>query len=197
MTTRLERDSLGFYGIAHMAIDVPADELDNLVLTGTFRNPDGRTSPGFLVEDHPNDPGFKRVVAHRHNAFVDQGLAGALDSMFGDLVADTITHIGVSGDDTAVTGATTTLGTPNSIKTTANTARVGQTASAEQTWTQADVNFEITKIGLLRGATATDVSNIIGGTGGAAPYDEPFTIGLTNITQWTLTLGVDVTATAS
>ena len=59
------------------------------------------------------------------------------------------------------------------------------------------MSFAITKIGLLRGSASTDVSNIIGGSGGSAPYDEPFTIDLTNITTWTLTMGVDVTATAS
>lgn len=71
------------------------------------------------------------------------------------------------------------------------------TQITDQTWTQADVNFAITKIGLLRGATPTEVSNIIGGVGGAAPYNEPFTIDLTNIATWTLTMGVDATCTAS
>lgn len=113
------------------------------------------------------------------------------------MAADRITHIGLSGDSSAVTLATTTLGTPNSIKVTANTSRTSQTVSTDQTWTQADVAFAIRKIGLLRGSAATDVSNIIGGDGGSAPYDEPFTIDLTSIATWTLTMGIDTTLTAS
>lgn len=182
-------------GIAHMKIDLPTADVGKAIIKGTFKNPDGRTDKGFIVHDLGN--GMSRIECHLHNAFLNQGLQGILDSMYGDLVADRVTHIALSGDATAVTAATTTIGTPNSIKTTANTSRTNQTVSADQTWTQADVNFAIKKIGLLRGALATGVSNIIGGDGGAAPYDEPFTIDLTSIAAWTLTMGVDVTATAS
>ena len=158
-------------------------------------SPDGHGPVG-LLKRHNGD-GTVTITGYRGNAFVNQGLQSVLDSAYGDLTADRITHIGLSGDTAAVSGATTTLGSPNSIKTTANTSRSGQTVSTDQTWTQADVAFAITKIGLLTGSAATDVVNIIGGTGGSAPYDEPFTIDLTNIATWTLTMGVDVTATAS
>lgn len=140
--------------------------------------------------------------AGRHNAFVNQGLQDVLDSAFGDLVSDQITHIGVSADDQAVTAGTTSLdpaggATGTSIKVTANTARVAQTVHTDQTWTQADVAFAIRKVGLLASSAATDVVNIIGGTGGSAPFNEPLNLDLTSIAAWSLQLGVDCTATAS
>lgn len=192
-----KQDGIKIGGIAHARITVPTDEAHKAIVSGMFANPTGRddgAGHGILVAE---DDGQTTLEGWLHNAFVNQGLQGILDSAYGDLVADRITHIGLSGDTTAVTVSTTTLGTPASIKTTANTSRSGQTVSADQTWTEADVAFAISKIGLLRGSAATDVSNIIGGTGGSAPYDEPFTIDLTNISTWTLTMGVDVTATAS
>lgn len=187
--------SLQTGGILHFKATMPMSEAHKAIIKGVFVNPNGRTDEGYLM--HDTGDGMVTFEGYLHNAFVNQGLQGALDSMYGDLVADRITHIGVSGDQTTVTGATTTLGTPNSIKTTSNTSRTGQTVSTQQTWTQADVNFPIYKIGLLRGSSPTDVSNIIGGTGGAAPYNEPFTIDLTNIATWSLTMGIDVTMTAS
>jgi hypothetical protein len=136
------------------------------------------------------------VFGGRHNAFVNQGLQRVLDSAFNGLTAARITHIGVSSDNTAVTASTTTLAGTTSIKATSGVARTNQTVSAEQTWTQADVNFSIRKIGLLTSSAAADVVNIIGGAG-SSPYNEPFTIDLTTIATWSLTMGIDVTATAS
>lgn len=194
MTTKTDRLSIG--GVAHVRIDLPTEHVPAAVVEGMFANPTGRgVEHGKLVTYH--DDGSATIEAHLHNAFVDQGLQGILDSAFGDLTADRITHIGLSGDTAAVTAATTTIGTPNSIKTTANTARTDETVAADQTWTQADVAFAITKIGFLRGSAATDVSNIIGGTGGSSPYDEEFTIDLTSVPTWTLTMGIEVTASAS
>jgi len=195
MKTPNKENRLGVRGVAHLKLTVDQKDLDKVVISGMTINPDGRGSPGLLKTF--NKDGTVTVEGYRGNAFVLQGLGGVLDSAYGDLTADRITHIGLSGDTTAVTINTTTLGTPNSIKTTANVSRTGATVSTDQTWTQADVAFAITKIGLLRGSAATDVSNIIGGVGGAAPYDEPFTIDLTNIATWTLTMGIDVTLTAS
>lgn len=196
-----KKDGLKIGGIAHAVITVPTDEAHKAVIRGMFVNADGRTGPhGFTRED--NADGTTTLTGHLHNAFVNQGLGGILDSAFGDLVADRITHIGLSADTAAVTAGTTDLdpagnGTGTSIKTTDNTSRSVNTVSCDQTWTQADVSFAIAKIGLLRGSSSTDVSNIIGGTGGSSPYDEPFTIDLTSIATWTLTMGIDVTATAS
>lgn len=196
---QVKRDKLSIGGIAHAAITLPTNEIDKLIIKGMFIDEDGRSGPqGYVRQDHSD--GTSTCCASLHNAFVNQGLQGFLDSSYGDLVADRITHIGLSGDTSAVSATTTSLdpGTAGtSIKTTANTSRTAQTVSTDQTWTQADVSFPITKIGLLRGSAASDVSNIIGGTGGASPYNEPFTIDLTNISTWTLTMGIDVTATAS
>lgn len=190
-----KQSKAGIRGVARMALTVPTDQAHLAVITGMTCDVSGRGPTGISRVD--NADGTTTLSGYRGNAFVLQGLGGVLDSAFGDLVADRITHIGLSGDDTAVTINTTTLGTPNSIKPTANVGRVGAVVSGDQTWTQADVAFAITKIGYLRGSAATEVSNIIGGVGGASPYDEPFTIDLTNIATWTLTMGIDVELTAS
>lgn len=186
---------LGIRGVAHMQLRVNASDAHKVVISGMTTNPSGTGAVGLNYID--NKDGTVTIEGFRGNAFVNIGLQGVLDSAFGDLVADRITHIGLSGDTAAVTAATTTAGTPNSIKPTANTSRTAQTVETDQTWTQADVNFPITKIFLARGNAPTEVSNIIGGIGGAAPYNEPFTIDLTNIATWTLTMGIDTTATAS
>lgn len=187
--------AFGIRGVAHMRLTVAAEDANKAIITGMTTNPSGKGETGLLK--HDNGDGTVTIEGYRGNAFVNQGLQAVLDSAYGDLVANRIDHIALSGDTTAVTAATTTIGTPNSIKVTANTSRTAQTVSSDQTWTQADVAFAITKIGLLSGAAATDVANIIGGTGGSAPYNEPFTIDLTNIATWSLTMGIDVSATAS
>ncbi len=194
---RTGRFSIG--GIAHMRIEVPTAEAHKAIIRGVFKHPDGRSNPGFSTSQRGDKTLFE---CYLHNAFVNQGLQRILDSAYGDLVADRITHIGLSADDQAVDVTTTSLdpaagATGTSIKVTANTARTNQTVSCDQTWTQADVSWAIKKIGLLTGSAATDVANIIGGSGGSSPYNEPFTIDLTSIATWTLTMGIDVTATAS
>jgi len=195
MNLPAKNSSAGIRGVARVRLTVAAADADAVSITGMTRDPSGVGAVG--LNRHANPDGTITLEGYRGNAFVLQGLGGVLDSAFADLTADRITHIGLSGDTASVTLGTTTLGTPNSIKPTNNTGRTGNVASTDQTWTQADVNFPITKIGLLRGNTPTAVSNIIGGVGGAAPYNEPFTIDLTNIATWTLTMGIDVELTAS
>lgn len=220
---QVKRDGLQIGGVAHMLLAVPKDELSKVVVKGMTPAVTGRDPVRNLrarIANTPNrdymkyhvgryerfmdelEKGLIPVEAFKHNAFVDQGLGGLLDSAYGDLSADRITHIGLSADTSEVTASTADLdpagnGTGTSIKVTANTSRTDETVSTDQTWTQADVSWAIAKIGLLRGSASTDVSNIIGGEGGTSPYDEPFTIDLTNIATWTLTMGIDVTATAS
>lgn len=194
------REKLGLGSIGHFLIEVPTDEIENALIDGLYRHPDGRSQPGCHKHDLGN--GKTLIEGFRHNGFVNQGLEGFLDSGFGDLTPDRITHIGLSADEQAVTPTTVNADpaggdTGVSIKATANTARVDRTVSADQTWTQADVSWPIRKIFLARGPASTDVSNIIGGEGGSAPFDEPFTIDLTNISTWTLQMGVDTTLTAS
>lgn len=179
-----KKDELAIGGILRGSIHIPSGDADKAIIRGV----------GYDVTE--DESGVTVALHPIHNAFVNQGLRAVLDSAYGALAANRITHIGLSGDATAVTASTTTLGTPNSIKTTANVSRTNQTVAADQTWTQADVNFAIRKIGLLTGTAPTTVVNIIGGSG-TAPYNEPFTIDLTSIALWTLTMGIDVTATAS
>lgn len=166
---------------------LPAAELDHAQLRGLGH-----------VRIEPTVTSKARLLFRgRHNAFVNQGLRSVLDSAYADLTADRISHIGVSGDASPVTAQTVTLGTPNSIKLTSGTSRLNQTVTTQQTWTQADVSFPIKRFGLLVSSSPTDVVNIIGGDGGAAPYDEALTFDLTAVSTWSLTLAMEVTAIAS
>ncbi len=188
MTTKQDK-SLGYGSIARMRLVLPAADLDKATISGLSG----------LHVTRLTDSDKVMVTGSRHNAFVNQGLKRALDLLFnatkGSLSG--ISHIALSGDSAAVTAATTTIGTPNSIKTVTAVARVNQTTHGEATWTQADVAFAIRKIGFLYGPAATDVANIIGGAGGSAPYDEDFTLDLQNIAAWSLQFGIDLTASAS
>jgi hypothetical protein len=191
------KDALGVGAVARGTLVVPTDELDKVRLGGVFANPDGRTMPGFMAEQRSD--GLTEITFYRHNAFVAQGLERLLDLFFEDTKGSLsgVSHIALSGDSTTVTAATTTIGTPNNIKTVLLVARASQTTHGEATWTQADVNFAIRKLGFLTGPAATDVANIIGGVGGTAPYDEDFNVDLTLVSVWSLAFGIDLTATAS
>jgi hypothetical protein len=184
-------------GVARMKLTIPADQAHLAIITGMTGDPSGRgNSPIITHEDGDN----VTIEGYRHNAFVNQGLQAVLDSAYGDLTPVQITHIALSGDSSTVIVSTSDIDPGSSgfsPKVTANVSRTGQTVSADNTWTDADVSYAIVKIGLLTGALSTDVVNIIGGTGGSTPYDEPFTIDLTSISTWSLQMGVDVTATAS
>lgn len=137
------------------------------------------------------------IVVRRRNAFVNQGLENVLDLAF-SLGGSVISHIAVSGDTSAVTASTTTIGTPNSIKSISPAAtRTDQTVSGGADWDEGDVNFAIAKVGFLSGASATAVQNIIGGTGGSSPYDEEFTIDLTAFNTFDLAIDIEVTAEAT
>lgn len=217
MSTMTKRSPLKIGGVVVGALTVPKRDVDNVGLLGVGKILSGRTMrpgeqfatslqdrefPGAGVGLVIPDLGEETVTiafGGRHNAFVNQGLQDVLDSAYGDLVADRITHIGLAQSTATVTATTTSLAPTgsSSIKVTANTSRTNQTVHADQTWTQADVSWAIAKIGLLSSSAAADVCNIIGGTGGSAPYNEPFTIDLTSIATWSLTMGIDVTATAS
>lgn len=220
MSSATKQDALSFGGVISGVLTVPRADLHKVRLTGVpllMEIPNVRPGQEIVSEyaARNGDRVLTRAVvpdldcevaavkfAGRKNAFVNQGLQRVLDSAYNGLTAARITHIGLSADAQAVTAATTSLdpaggATGTSIKTTANVSRTNQTVHADQTWTQADVAWAITKIGLLTSSAATDVVNIIGGTGGSSPYNEPFTIDLTSIATWSLTMGIDVTATAS
>jgi hypothetical protein len=183
-------------GVAHMKLTVPYAQAHLAIIKGMTGNVDGRTPAPLLEQQEGEDYIFE---AYLHNAFVNQGLRAVLDSAYGDLTADRITHIALSGDNGAVTVNTTDIdpsGSGFSPKVTANTARTNQTVSTDSTWTQADVSFAIRKIGLLTGTAKTNAVNIIGGSG-SAPYNEPFNIDLTTIATFSLQMGIDVTAAAT
>lgn len=221
--TMIKKDGFQTGGILSGLLVVPESDLHKVKISGVGKIRDFQMDPGRgAIVRYQNKPGDRErfdgagvatvipdldagrqvvlAFSGRHNAFVNQGLQRVLDSAYGDLTAVRITHIGLSADNTAVTATTTSLdpgAAGTSIKVTANTSRTNQTVHADQTWTQADVTWAMHKIGLLTAVTATNVVNIIGGAGGSAPYNEPFTIDLTSIASWSLTMGIDVTATAS
>ena len=186
-------------GVARMKLTIPADQAHLAIINGMTGDPSGRgNSPIISHQDGDN----MIIQGYRHNAFVNQGLQQILDSAYGELdnTGKRITHIALSGDSSTVIVSTSDIdpgGAGFSPKVTLNVSRTGQTVKADNTWTNSDVSFAIVKIGLLTGSNSTDVVNIIGGNGGTAPYDEPFSIDLTSINTWSLQMGVDVTATAS
>jgi hypothetical protein len=187
-----QRDKMAIGGIAHMRLTMPTETAHLAVVQGLTGNSDGRTpAPITMTQDGKQT----HVDGYLHNLFVNQGLEAALDSMFGDLTADRITHIALSGDNGAVTATTADIdpsGTGFAPKVTANTSRTNRTAGADNTWTQDDVSFSVRKVGFLTGALKTDVVNIIGGTG-----NQPFTVDLTSQATFTLTIGIDVTLAAT
>jgi hypothetical protein len=186
------KDALLLGGIAHMRLTVPTETAHLAIVEGLTGNADGRTAAPIAFRQDGN---ITHIEGYLHNIFVNQGLEAALDSMFGDLTADRITHIALSGDNAAVTATTADIdpsGTGFAPKVTANTSRTNRTAGADNTWTQADVSFSVRKVGFLTGALKTDVVNIIGGTG-----NQPFTVDLTSQATFTLTIGIDVTLTAT
>lgn len=158
------------------------------------------------------------IVAKRHNAFVNLGLHYVLDRIFNlNTPSTAITHMGITDDTQTVTASTVLLnpaggGSNLNIKALASgvgataTTRTAETVSASAGWTKADANFVIAKVGLLTAATdagddtvptVNGVVNIIGGTGGSSPYNEPLSIDLTGTSAFNLTLQLDVTAQAT
>lgn len=190
MTTK--QDNYGLGSIARMKLIVPSNEIDNVILAGLDN----------LQMTNPSKGGVVEIRGERRNAFVNQGLQRALDLLFEDTqgALTGISHIGLSADATTVDANTVDLdpgAAGSSIKAVTNVSRTNQTMHGEAAWTQADVAFAIRKIGFLYGPATTDVVNIIGGAGGVAPYDEDFTVDLTNVSSWALTFGIDLTASAS
>lgn len=175
-------DSLAFSGLLIATIDTP--DLDRVVLEGCEVERQGDL-----------------LVARRKNAFLNNGLGIALDRLFGlGTPPAAISHIGVSSDNTAVTAATMTLGGTVSIKAISPAAtRTNQTVTAGAVFTQADVAFAIRKVGLLSTSTdaGTGLVDVIGGSGGAAPYNQSLTIDLTATSSFSLTLQIQVTAAAA
>jgi hypothetical protein len=189
-----KRDGFGIGGVLRPRIWVPVDQEKHVRLSG-------------LAEVHRRTDRDGRVVisGERRNAFVNLGLGILLDRLFGiGGPPGAVSHMGVSADAQAAGAGTSKLDPAGdatgftSVGLT-NVSRAGQTVSCEGVFSQATVAFAIKKVGLLNKADddGTGLINVIGGTGGSAPYNEPFTIDLTGATTWDLTLGLDVTATAT
>jgi|TARA_R110000744_G_C19347456_1_gene560048 hypothetical protein len=184
-------------GVARLSLTLPIVDASKAIIRGMTGDPSGRGNQSLNVTKVGDNYVIK---GYRHNAFTNKGLQAVLDSAYNGLTASRVTHIALSGDTSTVTASTTSIDPSSagfSVKATSSVSRTAQTVAAEQTWSNSDVSFSIVKIGLMTGTAATDVVNIIGGTGGTAPYNEPFTIDLTSIATWSLTIGIDVTATAS
>ena len=161
------------------------------------------------------------IYGSQANGVVNLGLQMALDRLIGTGPA-ALSNIGIASDNTAVTAATVFLGgaaaailsggTQNGfIRAFAPAAsRSNQVLTAGATFTQADMSgaaFVIHKVGLLNASTdagtglgagpASGIFDVIGGSGGSAPFNQPFTLDLTSVTTWSLLLQINVTAANS
>ncbi len=151
------------------------------------------------------------LVLLRHcNAYVNTGLNNALDREWGIGTSNTVSHIGVDSNTTAVTASTVFLhgtgaGTAAStiIKAISPAAtRTAQTTTGGATFVNADFTsgvFVWNKVGLLAG-TSTDAGtglvDVVGGTGGSSPYNRTFSLDLTAAGTFSVTAQIAVTATA-
>lgn len=214
-------DSFGIGSLLTARIEVPRSELRKIELAGVglSRSPvgnpfEGRAFP--LLEE-----GAVVLYAQRHNAFTNLGIHAVLDNIFAINTPSALSHMGITDDDQAVTAATLLLdpatgGANKNIRTLGTgvnataTSRTGNTVTATAGW-QKTVDFAggwwpIKKVGMLN--TSTDAGDdtvpgvlgvwqIIGGTGGASPYNEPFTIDLSSTSEAKLTLAIEVTPTAT
>jgi len=146
---------------------------------------------------------------------VNSGLNTSADRTFGiNGPPAVVGFLFICSDTNAVTAATNQVigaspGTGNMTLSTASqngvikafspaASRAGQVMTAGATFTQADYSanpFIIAKVGQLNANpdVAGSIFDIIGGTGGAAPFNQPFSIDLRNVTTWTLTLQIQTT----
>lgn len=167
--------------------------------------------------------GYKPAIwGAQSNGVVNLGLQMALDKLSGVTAPANLADIGIASDTSAVTATTVFLGgaaaailsggTQNGFIRAFSPAatRSNQVLTAGATFTQADQSgalFVIHKVGLLNAATdvgtglgagpASGIFDVIGGTGGSAPFNQPFTIDLTGVTSWSLLMQIQVTAANS
>lgn len=197
----LDAGSVGFGAMCYARIEVPEKEKDLAVVRG--------------MEVLREENGL--IIARRHNAFVNLGLHYVLDRIFNlNTPATSVSHMGISDDNTAVTASTLLLdptaggGSPN-IKALGTgtgataTSRTAETVTCSAGWTKTDGNIVIRKVGLLNVSTdagddtvptVQGVLNIIGGAGSGI-YNEQFTVDLTALSAFNLTFSMDVTAQAT
>lgn len=146
----------------------------------------------------------------RHNAFVRNGLNAILERIGGIGTTAAITHFHFSADAQAVTLAATQIdpaggATGRASKTVTNTVDATNSilTCTSANFTQADVTFAIAKQGV--GNVSTDpgtttpgaisgIWDIIGGTGGVAPFNQAFSADYTGSTSFTLSPVITITA---
>lgn len=148
------------------------------------------------------------IFLRETNAYVNTGLNNSLDREFG-LGGTAIGFIGVSSNTAAVTASTVNLNGPaggsaaNTIIKAISPAatRTAQTTTGGATFVNADFTsgvFVMNKLGFLTTSTdaGTGLVDVIGGTGGASPYNRSFSIDLVNAGTFTLVPQIAVTAVA-
>lgn len=217
----IEPDRLGISGLLVSRVAIPKSEFGNFTASGveeverwapsaTPRNPFRLVTPSDT----------KVLYLARPNGFINLGLHFILDRIFNINTPDTaIDSMGISNDTTAVTATTLLIdptpgaGSPDFQALAAGvgaaaTSRTANTVTCSSGWEPGDFTtvFAITKVGLSTNAadsgddtvpTVQGVVNIIGGTGGAGVYAEPFSIDLTTVSDFDLTLQIQCTAQAT
>jgi hypothetical protein len=197
-----KQDSIGIGSMLTARIEMPPAERHLAVLRG------------MKVEKDSNG----LFIGKRPNAFTNLGLHYVLDRIFNlNTPSASITHLAITDDSQTVTAATLLInpaggGSNATFKALATgvgataTSRTLETVTASAGFTKTDANFVIAKVGLSTASTdagddtvptVNGIINIIGGTSGTSPYNEPFTIDLTNVSAFNLTFFLDITAQAT
>ncbi len=155
---------------------------------------------------------WRHRPVYRHNAFVTNGLNAVLERIGGVGTTAALSNFVLAANTSAVTLATTKIDpvvTHTSFKVFSPAYSVNaatSVATAGATYTQADISWVITKMGLAN--TTTDagtttagaiagVWDIIGGTGGSSPYNQAFSADYTGSTSFTLSPSIALTAAAT
>jgi hypothetical protein len=167
-------------------------------------------------EVYYNDAG--ELVIKHHNAYVRSGLRNSLAREFG-LGGTAVGYIGLDNNNTAVTGDTRYLhgaAAGTSVATTlikaispaatliTDGAGVVQSVTGGATVTDADFTsgiFIVNKVGFKLSNTLPepdgDLVDVIGGSGGSAPYNKTFTVDFVNAAPFSYTAQIKVTAVAA
>lgn len=190
-------DAVIIHGMAHTEIAALNDDLEDNVFLDWKKDPE----TGLW--------GLKDPL-YRHNAFVTNGLNAILERIGGIGTTAAITHFHFSADAQAVTLATTQIdpaggATGRASKTVTNTVAAGTSilSCTSASFTQADISWVINKMGV--GNVSTDpgtttpgaisgIWDIIGGTGGTSPFNQPFSMDFTGSTAFTLSPILTITA---
>lgn len=217
----LAAGNLAISGLLVSRVAIPKSEFGNFTASGV------EEVEGWAPSATPRNPfrlvtpqDTKVLYLARPNGFINLGLHFILDRIFNINTPDTaIDSMGISNDTTTVIATTLLIdpsagaGSPDFQALAAGvgaaaTSRTGNTVTCSSGWEPADFTtvFAITKVGLSTNAadsgddtvpTVQGVVNIIGGTGGSAPFNEPFTIDLTTVSDFDLTLQQQITAQAT